>query len=46
MKFRLGSKKTLEERPTFPGRVARGEAGQVRINDWQVLKMKIRPPAA
>jgi putative transposase len=23
-----------------------GEAGQVRVNDWGVLKMKIRPPAA
>ena len=23
-----------------------GEPGQVRINDWGVLKLKIRPPAA
>jgi putative transposase len=23
-----------------------GEAGQVRVNEWEVLKMKIRPPAA
>lgn len=23
-----------------------GEAGAVRVNDWDVLKMKIRPPAA
>src|SRR5258708_4821978 len=23
-----------------------GEAGAVRVNEWQVLKMKIRPPAA
>jgi REP-associated tyrosine transposase len=23
-----------------------GEAGTVRVNDWEVLKMKIRPPAA
>ena len=25
---------------------AYGEAGQVSINDWQLLKMKIRPSAA
>jgi putative transposase len=23
-----------------------GEAGPVRVNEWEVLKMKIRPPAA
>jgi hypothetical protein len=23
-----------------------GEAGLVRVNEWEVLKMKIRPPAA
>jgi len=23
-----------------------GEAGPVKVNDWEVLKMKIRPPAA
>jgi hypothetical protein len=23
-----------------------GEADPVRVNDWEVLKMKIRPPAA
>jgi putative transposase len=23
-----------------------GEAGSVKVNDWEVLKMKIRPPAA
>jgi len=23
-----------------------GEAGPVRVNEWDVLKMKIRPPAA
>ena len=23
-----------------------GEAGLVRVNEWDVLKMKIRPPAA
>ncbi len=23
-----------------------GEAGPVKVNEWQVLKMKIRPPAA
>jgi putative transposase len=23
-----------------------GEAGRVKVNEWQVLKMKIRPPAA
>jgi len=25
---------------------ALGEAGAVRVNEWEVLKMKIRPPAA
>ncbi len=25
---------------------ALGETGPVKINDWEVLKMKIRPPAA
>src|SRR5208283_2199992 len=25
---------------------ALGEAGPVKVNDWEVLKMKIRPPAA
>jgi putative transposase len=25
---------------------ALGEAGPVTVNDWQVLRMKIRPPAA
>ena len=25
---------------------ALGEAGAVKVNEWQVLKMKIRPPAA
>ena len=23
-----------------------GETGPVRVNEWEVLKMKIRPPAA
>ncbi len=23
-----------------------GEAGRVRVNEWEVLRMKIRPPAA
>jgi hypothetical protein len=29
-----------------PGAYALGEAGPVRVNEWEVLKMKIRPPAA
>ena len=26
--------------------IVRGEVGAVKVNEWEVLKMKIRPPAA
>ena len=35
----------LWRRSTYRGYFL-GEAGPVKVNDWEVLKMKIRPPAA
>ena len=37
-------KETSRLSPVYSGLL--GEAGRVRVNEWEVLKMKVQPPAA